>query len=190
VPPPAIAAVDRSASKPGLGASPPAGEPTTAKRGPREAAGAGIPKSRPALQGANPPSKGAVPPGGARQHAMASAGAGGSHVAPGAGAPSPRRTTEEAEAAITEAEAAWSGGHNAEARIWATRAVAAAKRAPAELRVRAFIVMGKVELASEKYSEAKRWFDSALAIDPKDLAALRGRQRAREAAASAHAQKP
>ncbi len=77
----------------------------------------------------------------------------------------------------------------ADARIWAERAVATAKHAPAELRVRAFVVLGKVELASERFAEARRWFDSALALDPKNLVARRGKERAREAAASAQARR-
>jgi serine/threonine protein kinase len=179
---------DRLAGKPGLGAPLPPAQPADNPRS--KAASPGAPKTSTAPQASSTPDKSPETAGGARPPMAASPGAAGSRSATAAGEPSPRATTAAAEAAITEAETAWSGGHNAEARIWATRAVAAAKRASPELRLRAFIVMGKVELASEKFAEARRWFDSALAIDPQNPVALRGRQRAREAAAKAHAQKP
>jgi serine/threonine protein kinase len=99
---------------------------------------------------------------------------------PAEGAPS----KETVAAAITKAEAAFSGGHMAVARIAATEAVAAASQAPRELRVRAFVIMGKVELASERFGEAERAFARALAIDPDNPVARKGKERAREAAAA------
>jgi hypothetical protein len=42
--------------------------------------------------------------------------------------------------------------------------------------------MGKVELASEQFAEAERTFSKALAIDPGNPLARKGKQRAQEAA--------
>ena len=94
---------------------------------------------------------------------------------------------EVAAAALAQAEVAFSGGHMATARIAATQAVATSGRAPAPLQVRSHIIMGKVELASERFPEAERAFDRALAIDPKNAVARKGKERAREAAARAKA---
>jgi len=94
-------------------------------------------------------------------------------------------SNQAAAAAITKAEAAFSGGHMAAARISATEAVSAAQQASGELRVRAYVIMGKVELASERFAEAERAFDRALAVHPDDPVARKGKERAREAAASA-----
>jgi cytochrome c-type biogenesis protein CcmH/NrfG len=94
---------------------------------------------------------------------------------------------EVAAAALAKAEVAFSGGHMATARIAATQAVAASGRSPAPLQVRSHIIMGKVELASERFPEAERAFDRALAIDPKNAVAHKGKERAREAAAKARA---
>jgi cytochrome c-type biogenesis protein CcmH/NrfG len=51
--------------------------------------------------------------------------------------------------------------------------------------VRAHIIMGKVELASERFPEAERAFDRALAIAPDNPVALKGKERARDAATKA-----
>jgi len=88
-------------------------------------------------------------------------------------------------ATVTKAEAAFSDGHLAAARILATQAVAAARKASPGLKVRAFVIMGKVELASEEFAEAARTFERALAIDPKHPVARKGKERARDAAAKA-----
>ena len=90
-----------------------------------------------------------------------------------------------ASAAITKAEAAFSGGHMASARILATQSVSVAKGASASLKVRAHIIMGKVELASERFTEAERAFDRALAIDPDNPVARKGKERAQDAASKA-----
>jgi serine/threonine protein kinase len=90
---------------------------------------------------------------------------------------------EAAAEVIAKAEAAFSGGHMASARISATQAVAAAATASAALKVRAHVIMGKVELASERFAEAERAFDRALAVDPASAIARKGKERARDAAA-------
>ena len=87
-----------------------------------------------------------------------------------------------ASAAIAKAEAAFSGGHMASARISATQAVVEARSASDVLKVRAQIIMGKVELASERFAEADRAFERALAIDPNNPVARKGKERALEAA--------
>jgi Tfp pilus assembly protein PilF len=92
---------------------------------------------------------------------------------------------EMAIAAVAKAEAAFSDGHLAGARILATEAVTAARRASPALKVRAFVIMGKVELASEEFAEAERTFERALAIAPNHPVARKGKDRAREAAAKA-----
>jgi serine/threonine protein kinase len=92
---------------------------------------------------------------------------------------------DEVAAAIAKAETAFSSGHMATARIVATQAVSAASSSPTSLKVRAQIIMGKVELASERYAEAERAFDRALAVDPDNPVARKGKQRARDAAAKA-----
>jgi serine/threonine protein kinase len=89
-------------------------------------------------------------------------------------------------AAVAKAEAAFSDGRMASARISATEAVAAARKASPELKVRAFIILGKVELASEEFAEAERTFGRALAIDPNHPVARKGKERAKDAAANAH----
>ena len=45
--------------------------------------------------------------------------------------------------------------------------------------------MGKVELASERFTEAERAFDRALAIDPDNPVARKGKERAQDAASKA-----
>ena len=92
---------------------------------------------------------------------------------------------EAATAAIAKAESAFSGGHMASARISATQAVAAATTASDVLKVRAYVIMGKVELASERFAEAERAFDRALAIEPGNPLARKGKERAQDAAAKA-----
>ena len=90
-----------------------------------------------------------------------------------------------ATAAVAKAEAAFSDGHLAAARILATEAVAGARKAAPAVKVRAFIMMGKVELASEDFAEAERSFERALTIDPQHPVARKGKERARDAAAKA-----
>jgi serine/threonine protein kinase len=92
---------------------------------------------------------------------------------------------ESAVAAVTKAETAFSAGRLASARMAATEAVAAARKASPDLRVRALVVLGKVELVSEKFAAAERAFDQALAIDPNHPVARKGKERAKEAAANA-----
>ncbi len=93
--------------------------------------------------------------------------------------------TATAAAAVRNAESAFSDGRLAAARISATEAVAAARKGAPDLKVRAFVIMGKVQLASEEFVEAERTFDRALAIAPNDPVARKGKERAREAAAKA-----
>jgi hypothetical protein len=104
-----------------------------------------------------------------------------------AGPPEAPASDAEVAAAIAKAETAFSGGHMASARIAATQAVAAASGSPSALKVRAQIIMGKVELAGERYAQAERAFDRALAIDPQNPVAHKGKERARDAAAKARA---
>ena len=75
----------------------------------------------------------------------------------------------------------------AAARITATQAVAAAQQASPALKGRAHIIMGKVELASERFTEAEHEFDRVLDIDPQNPIARKGKERARDAAAKAKA---
>jgi serine/threonine-protein kinase len=89
---------------------------------------------------------------------------------------------EEIVAAVGKAESAFSEGRMATARVSASQAVAGARKAPSALRVRAFVILGKVQLASEQFGEAERSFDKALAIDPQNPVAQRGKERARESA--------
>jgi serine/threonine protein kinase len=92
---------------------------------------------------------------------------------------------EAATAEVAKAEAAFGDGRLASARMSATAAVAAARKASPDLKVRAFIILGKVELASEEFAEAERTFGRALAIAPNHPVARKGRERAKEAAANA-----
>ena len=99
--------------------------------------------------------------------------------------PATPASSEDATAAIKKAEAAFGNHHLATARIAATQAMAASKNAPIPVQVRAHIVMGKVQLASEQFSEAERTFKQALALDPGNPLAQRGLERAQEWAAKA-----
>jgi len=92
---------------------------------------------------------------------------------------------EDTTAAVTKAETAFSAGRLASARMAATDAVAAARKASPDLKVRAFVILGKVELASEDFAKAERTFERALAIDPNHPVARKGKERAQEAAAKA-----
>jgi serine/threonine-protein kinase len=92
---------------------------------------------------------------------------------------------EAAATAVAQAESAFSDGRLAAARVSATEAVAATRKASSELKVRAFVIMGKVELASEEFVQAERTFERALAIDPRHPVARKGKERAKEAAAKA-----
>jgi serine/threonine-protein kinase len=87
--------------------------------------------------------------------------------------------------AIAKAETAFSSGRLATARISATLAIEAARKATPSLKVRAFVILGKVQLASEEFTEAERSFDRALAIDPNHPVARKGKDRAKDAAAKA-----
>ncbi len=92
-----------------------------------------------------------------------------------------------AAAAVAEAESAFGENRLAAARVLATKAVAAAgHQASSELKVRAFDIMGKLELASEEFAQAQRTFERALAIDPKDPVARRGTELAKQGAAKAN----
>jgi cytochrome c-type biogenesis protein CcmH/NrfG len=73
----------------------------------------------------------------------------------------------------------------ATARIAATHAVATAAGTPPNVQARAQVILGKVELASERFAEAERAFDRALAIEPDNPVARKGKERARDAAAKA-----
>jgi tetratricopeptide (TPR) repeat protein len=91
-------------------------------------------------------------------------------------------SADEVVAAVSKAEAAFSEGRMATARVAASQAVAGARKAPPALRLRAFVILGKVQLASQQFGEAERSFDKALAIDPQDPVAQKGKERARESA--------
>ena len=95
--------------------------------------------------------------------------------------------SEESNAAATtaaaKAETAFSAGRLASARMAATDAVGAARKASPDLKVRALIILGKVELASEDFAKAERTFERALAIDPDHPVARKGKERAQEGAA-------
>jgi serine/threonine protein kinase len=92
---------------------------------------------------------------------------------------------EAATSAITKAETAFSNGRLATARLSATEAIEAARKAAPNLKVRAFVILGKVQLASEEFAEAERSFDHALTIDPNHPVARKGKERAQDAAAKA-----
>jgi serine/threonine-protein kinase len=137
---------------------------------------------------ARPPGKSPSEPAGARAEAAAAEPEprGSGRVRPAiAEAEAGPASDESVAAAIAKAEAAFSGGHMATARIAATQAVSAASGSPPPLKVRAHIIMGKVELASERFPEAERAFDRALAIAPDNPVALKGKERARDAATKA-----
>ena len=89
---------------------------------------------------------------------------------------------DEIVAAVSKAEAAFSEGRMATARVAASQAVAGARNASPALRLRAYVVLGKVQLASEQFAEAERSFDKALAIDPQNPVAQKGKARAHESA--------
>jgi len=92
---------------------------------------------------------------------------------------------ETTSAAIARAESAFSAGRLATARLAATESVTAARKAAPSVKVRAFVILGKVELASEEFAEAAKTFDRALAIAPNDPVARKGKERAKDAAAKA-----
>lgn len=91
-------------------------------------------------------------------------------------------SNDELLAIISKAEGAFSNGRMATARLAAAQAVTSLAQAPTELKLRAYVIMGKVELASEQFAEAERTFSRALAIDPDNPLARKGKQRAQEAA--------
>jgi hypothetical protein len=99
--------------------------------------------------------------------------------------PQPAPSTEDAIAAIKKAEAAFGESRLATARLAATQAMAASKDAPIPVKVRALVIMGKVQLASEQFAEAERSFGRALALDPDNALARRGIERALQSAAKA-----
>jgi eukaryotic-like serine/threonine-protein kinase len=90
---------------------------------------------------------------------------------------------EDPVALVATAEFAFSGNRMAAARIAATRAVAASRNAAPAVQARAHIIMGKVELVSERFAEAEKAFSRALAAEPGNPLATKGLQRAQEAAA-------
>jgi serine/threonine protein kinase len=92
-------------------------------------------------------------------------------------------SAEEAVAAVGKAETAFSNNRMATARIAATQAIAVSANAPVPVKVRAHIIMGKVELASEQFAQAEKSFGRALALDPENPVARKGLERAKEAAA-------
>jgi serine/threonine protein kinase len=92
---------------------------------------------------------------------------------------------ETTSAAIARAETAFSAGRLATARLAASEAVAAARKASPAVKVRAFVILGKVELASQEFAVAAKTFDRALAIAPDDPVARKGKERAKDAAAKA-----
>jgi Flp pilus assembly protein TadD len=92
---------------------------------------------------------------------------------------------ETAAAAIARAETAFSASRLATARLAASEAVVAARKASSAVKVRAFVILGKVELASQEFAAAERTFDRALAIAPNDPVARKGKERAKDAAAKA-----
>jgi serine/threonine protein kinase len=92
-------------------------------------------------------------------------------------------SSEEVLAEINKAEAAFSSNRMATARIAASQAVAASKNASTPIKVRAHIIMGKVELAAEQFAQAEQSFSRALALDPDSALARKGLERARESAA-------
>jgi serine/threonine-protein kinase len=94
-------------------------------------------------------------------------------------------SNDEAASAAAKAETAFSAGRLASARMAATDAVAAARKASPDLKVRALIILGKVELASEDFAKAEQTFAQALAIDPDHPVARKGKERAQEGAAKA-----
>jgi cytochrome c-type biogenesis protein CcmH/NrfG len=91
---------------------------------------------------------------------------------------------EQATKAVARAESAFGQGRLAAARIAATEAVEKTRKAPPDLKARAQIVMGKIELASEEFAEAERSFTRALSLDPGNPVALKGKSRAHAAAQS------
>ena len=102
---------------------------------------------------------------------------------PPASEPESQSSNEQVLAAVRKAESAFGDNHMATARVAATQAVAASKNASTALKVRALIVLGKVQLASEQFVEAERSFGHALALDPENPVARKGQQRAQESAA-------
>ena len=171
----------RPSTESGTAATPPAAG---------ESASAGLARSRrhdaEATATTTESARGKVQAAPAAPHGAVPAATGQDHVRPAKAPPAEAAASEEAAAAsIAKAESAFSSGHMATARIAATQAVAAASDAPAALRVRAHVIMGKVELAAERFAEAERAFDRALAVDPDNPVARKGKERARDAAAKA-----
>ena len=104
-------------------------------------------------------------------------------VVPPAPEPESPASSDEALAAISKAEAAFSSNRMATARIAATQAVTASRNASTAVKVRAHIIMGKVELAAEQFAQAEQSFGRALDLDPSSALARKGLERARESAA-------
>jgi serine/threonine protein kinase len=171
-PPPALPPAETAAPKPALPAAVPAIPSATAVSG---------------SQAALDPNSPTVHPKQRRQ--MAEAAQPSTARKPAANSDDDDRTGESSDetttAAVARAETAFSDGRLASARISATEAVAAARKASPDLKVRAFVILGKVELASEEFTAAERTFERALAIDPNHPVARKGKERAKEAAANA-----
>jgi len=171
-PPPAQPAAETAAPKPALPAAVPATPSATAVSG---------------SQAALDPNSPTVHPKQKRQTAEAAQPS--SARKPAANSDDDDRTGESSDeattAAVARAETAFSDGRLASARLSATEAVAAARKASPDLKVRAFVILGKVELASEEFTAAERTFERALAIDPNHPVARKGKERAKEAAANA-----
>jgi serine/threonine-protein kinase len=189
-PPPSAPAAEQKTAQPQLLAKPVVTDPGTPSAGPAKA-----PAPKP-VQAATKESKAAIPHSPREADAIADAkGVKGDASKATADKPEPARGSEttkeddssaasEAEivVAVGKAESAFSEGRMATARVAASQAVAGARNAPPELRVRAFVVLGKVQLASEQFDQAERSFDKALAIDPQNPVAQKGKERARESA--------
>jgi len=185
--PPARAAAAGKQAEAGLPVTPPPSPPsTTASPGaPPTTASAGAPPPPPAPgseSASSPPASEPSPPPTSEAIAPPTS----KPPTPAAGEAEEQENTaannEAAAAAIAKAEATFTAGRLAAAHIAATEAVAAAKKASTPLKTRAHIIMGKVELASEKFPEAERWFNRALAIDPDNPVARKGKERTQEAA--------
>jgi serine/threonine protein kinase len=94
-------------------------------------------------------------------------------------------TEAEIDAIVTKAEFSYQKNRLATARNAAAEAIAHVKNASPPLKVRAYIVMGKVELASEQFAQAERTFHRVLTIDPSNVQAQKGKELAEKGAAKA-----
>jgi serine/threonine protein kinase len=83
------------------------------------------------------------------------------------------------QALVTRAAESFSNGNLELARAAATKAVAEARHASPETRVRAYLILAKVQLAAKEFPAAQKTFERILAIDPANPVALKGKERAR-----------